>query len=174
MKKKTRLDILKELDEYKTFGMQLVEAMNEKGYSKSKLSEELSERKQYVPEKEIAAWQKDKRYPDITIIYMLCEILDMNPNDLLEAKQLMQEAGLSSINMQAIRVVCRVLDKSILFSYCLVKTLFWTALLSILLNVWTGTASTWGTTLNLNPIAKFIVGIIIFVAAAFGTYSSLL
>ena len=46
MKKKTRLDILKELDEYKTFGMQLVEAMNEKGYSKSRLSEELSERKQ--------------------------------------------------------------------------------------------------------------------------------
>ena len=34
MKKKTRLDILKELDEYKTFGMQLSEAMNEKGYSK--------------------------------------------------------------------------------------------------------------------------------------------
>ena len=98
----------------------------------------------------------------------------MNPNDLLEAKQLMQEAGLSSINMQAIRVVCRILDKSILFSYCLIKTLFWIVLLSILLNTWTTTASTWGTTLNLSPIAKFIVGIIIFIAAAIGTYASLL
>ena len=174
MKKNTKLDILKELDEYKTFGMQLSEAMNEKGYSKSRLSEELSQRKQYVPEKEIEAWQKDRKYPDITIIYMLAEMLDMNPNDLLEAKQLMQEAGLSSINMQAIRVVCRILDKSILFSYCLIKTLFWIVLLSILLNTWTTTASTWGTTLNLSPIAKFIVGIIIFIAAAIGTYASLL
>ena len=103
MKKKTKLDILKELDEYKTFGMQLVEAMNEKGYSKSRLSEELSQRKQYFSEKEIESWQKDRKYPDITVIYMLAEMLDIHPNDLLEAKQLMQEAGLSSINMQAIR-----------------------------------------------------------------------
>lgn len=174
MKKKTKLDILKELDEYKTFGMQLVEAMNEKGYSKSRLSEELSQRKQYVPEKEIEAWQKDRKYPDITVIYMLAEMLDIHPNDLLEAKQLMQEAGLSSINMQAIRVVCRVLDKSILFSYCIIKTVFWLILLSALFTAWSRAAVAWGSVLEMSLLAKIIVGIIILILAAFGTYSSLL
>ena len=40
MKKKTKLDLLKELDNYKTFGIQLKEGMEEKGYSRQRLSEE--------------------------------------------------------------------------------------------------------------------------------------
>ena len=86
MKKKTKLDLLKELDNYKTFGAQLKEGMDAKGYSRQRLSEELSSKKLYVSEKDVDNWQKDKIYPDITTIYLICEMLELNPNDLLLAK----------------------------------------------------------------------------------------
>ena len=172
MKKKTKLDILKELDSYKTFGQQVKNAMEEKGYSRQRLSEELSSKKLYVSEKDVDNWQKDKAYPDITTIYLISEMLDLNPNDLLIAKQLMQEAGIASINMQLIRVICRILDKSILFSYWLIKTIFWIVILEVLVSAWSGAMDY--TEVVINPVMKVVVSIIIAILAGIGNYISLL
>lgn len=172
MKEKTKLDILKELDSYKTFGQQVKNAMDEKGYSRQRLSEELSSKKLYVSEKDVDNWQKDKTYPDITTIYLISEMLDLNPNDLLTAKQLMQEAGIASINMQLIRVICRILDKSILFSYWLIKTIFWIVILEVLVSAWSGAMDY--TEVVINPVMKVVVTIIIAILAGIGNYISLL
>lgn len=169
MKKKTKLDLLKELDDYKTFGTQLKEAMDKKGYSRLKLSEVLSSKKLYISEKDVDNWQKDKVYPDITTIYLICEILELNPNDLLLAKQLMQEAGLGSINMQLIRVVCGVLNKSLVFSYWFVRTLFFTGLVVVLGTSWQGVADTFGISV-VSALGKIIVYTIIAVLAGVANY----
>lgn len=169
MKKKTKLDLLKELDNYKTFGIQLKEGMEEKGYSRQRLSEELSSKKLYVSEKDVDNWQKDKIYPDITTIYLICEMLELNPNDLLLAKQLMQEAGLGSINMQLIRVVCGVLNKSLVFSYWLVRTLFFTVLVIALVASWQGIADTLCISMS-STIGKIIIYTIIAILAGVANY----
>jgi transcriptional regulator with XRE-family HTH domain len=132
MKKKDQLKILKELDEYKTFGKQLREAMDLHGYSRSRIQDELSEQKLYATEKEIANWENDKSYPDITTIYKLAEMLDLDPNNLLKAKQLMQEAALGSIDMLTIRVVCGVLEKSLVFAFWTGRFIFWSALIILI------------------------------------------
>lgn len=169
MKKKTKLDLLKELDNYKTFGIQLKEGMEEKGYSRQRLSEELSSKKLYVSEKDVDNWLKDKIYPDITTIYLICEMLELNPNDLLLAKQLMQEAGLGSINMQLIRVVCGVLNKSLVFSYWIVRTLFFTGLVIALGASWEGVADAYGISV-VTALGKIIVYTIIAVLAGVANY----
>lgn len=90
-KKEEKIKILKQLDEYKTFGTQISEGMYKQGYSKQALSEVLIQRGHYIVEKTIAKWQKDLAYPDITVMYILAEVLELNINNLLAAKQLMQQ-----------------------------------------------------------------------------------
>jgi hypothetical protein len=77
----------------------LVERILDKGYQ--------------VDEKTIKYWEKDALYPDITMIYILAEILELSPNDLLLAKQYMYEAGLNAVDMMTMRVVCNLIDVSI-------------------------------------------------------------
>lgn len=108
----------KKLGEFKTFGQYILEARDKKGYSRLSLIEKIVDKGYDVSEKEVKLWEKDLWYPDITMIYELAEILDIHPNDLLEAKQLMQEAGLSAIDMVTMRVVCKFIDVSIM-------TVFW-------------------------------------------------
>ena len=108
----------KKLGEFKTFGQYILEARDKKGYSRLSLIEKIVDRGYDVSEKEVKLWEKDLWYPDITMIYELAEILDIHPNDLLESKQLMQEAGLSAIDMATMRVVCKFIDVSIM-------TVFW-------------------------------------------------
>ena len=127
--KNEKLEILRQLDEYKTFGTQLAEGMKIKGYSKQALSEELISRNHYIVEKTIARWQRDLEYPDITIIYLLAEILDLNVNNLLIAKQLMQKYGLASINMELMKKVCKFFDKSLVFAYYFIKIGIWVGLI---------------------------------------------
>ena len=135
-RKNEKLEILRQLDEYKTFGTQLSEGMKIKGYSKQALSEELISRHHYVVEKTIAKWQKDTEYPDITIIYILAEVLDLNVNNLLAAKQLMQRYGLASINMELMKKICKFFDKSLVFAYYFIKIGFWVGLIIALCLVW--------------------------------------
>ena len=96
-------------------------------------------------------------------------MLKLNPNDLLLAKQLMQEAGLGSINMQLIRVVCRLLDKSLVFSYWLVRTLFFTVLVIALVASWQGIADTLCISMS-STIGKIIIYTIIAILAGVANY----
>lgn len=159
-KNKEKLEILKQLDEYKTFGTQLSEAMYRQGYSKQALSEELIKRGHYIVEKTIDKWQKDLAYPDITIMYILAEILELNINNLLISKQLMQQMGLSSINMVLIKKICKFFDKSLVFAYYFIKIGLWVGLILALCVVW-----------GLKP--NIFVLIIFAILAGFGTYYSL-
>ena len=135
-RKSEKLEILRQLDEYKTFGTQLTEGMKIKGYSKQALSEELISREHYIVEKTIARWQRDLEYPDITIIYILAEVLELNVNNLLIAKQLMQKYGLASINMELMKKICKFFDKSFVFAYYFIKIGIWVGLIFILGLVW--------------------------------------
>lgn len=126
----------KKLGEFKTFGEFLKEGMDNKGISVSTLEEILAEMKNPHTEKEIKLWTKDAYYPDITTIYMLSEIFEIHPNDFLEAKQNMQEAGLNAIDMITMRVVCNFIDISIWKLHIINNILFWLLLCVGFIYVW--------------------------------------
>lgn len=127
---------LEKLNKIKTFGSLIAEGRERKGYSKSTLSDKIANKKIYVSEKTISLWEKDLRYPDITMIYILAELLDINPTQLLTAKQLMQESGLNAIDMVTMRVVCKMFDMSIMGIFYLNRILFWIGLILALAYVW--------------------------------------
>lgn len=127
----------KKIGEFKTFGEYIREGRDKKGYSTFTLEDMLANRRNSVPERTIKLWEKDAVYPDITTIYMLAEILEIHPNDLLEAKQNMQEAGLNSVDMLTMRVICNFIDISIWKLHIINNILFWVILISILFYVWT-------------------------------------
>ena len=159
MFKRDRVKALKELEECDTFGNQIKKAMDLHGYGVLRIQEELGNQKIYASEKDIRAWLKDRKYPDITIIYKLCEMLDMNPNELIKAKQLMQEAGLASIDMVTISVVCKFLDKSFVFAFYLGRTMFWFILFSLIPYTWS-----WANMPILSFLGRLIVAIIFTIA----------
>lgn len=131
-----RKEAIEKLNNMKTFGMMILEARDKCGMSRLTLSEKLSTKKLYASEREISLWEKDAKYPDITTIYALSEFLKINPTDLLEAKQLFQEAGLSVIDMVTMRVVCKIFDISIMGIFYLNRILIWVILIGILISVW--------------------------------------
>lgn len=108
----------KKIGEFKTFGQYIIEGRDKQGLSRFSLVEKIANKGYEVSEKEIKLWERDAWYPDITMIYLLAEILEIHPNDLLLAKQFMQEAGLNAIDMVTMRVVCKFVDISIM-------TVFW-------------------------------------------------
>lgn len=126
----------KKMGEFKTFGEYIKEGRNNLNISKFTLAERIIDRGQYATEKDVTLWEKDAWYPDITIIYLLAEILEIHPNDLLKAKQLMQEAGLNSIDMLTMRVVCNFIDVSIWKIHQVNQVLFWVMLIICLAVAW--------------------------------------
>ncbi len=114
---KQQKEAMDQLNNLKTFGVQIREGRDKCGYSKSRLAEELTDRRHTVTEKDIARWERESRYPDIDLIYKLAEKLKLDPNEMLHAKQVMQEAGLNLVDMISIRTVCKILDGSIWFFY---------------------------------------------------------
>lgn len=119
----------KKIGEFKTFGEYISEGRDKKGYSISTLEDILAKKKCSTPEKTIKLWEKDAAYPDITTIYVLAEVLEIHPNDLLEAKQNMQEAGLNAIDMLTMRVICNFIDISIWKLHIINNILFWVFLI---------------------------------------------
>jgi transcriptional regulator with XRE-family HTH domain len=103
----------KKFGEFKTFGEYILEGRDKKGLSRLSLVERILDKGYQVDEKTIKYWEKDALYPDITMIYILAEILELSPNDLLLAKQYMYEAGLNAVDMMTMRVVCNLIDVSI-------------------------------------------------------------
>ena len=126
----------KKIGEFKTFGEYLKEGMDAKGISIASLEDKLAQKGSSHPEREIKLWLKEAAYPDITTIYKLSEIFEIHPNDLLEAKQNMQEAGLNAIDMFTMRVICNFIDVSIWRLHIINNILFWVLLIAGLCYVW--------------------------------------
>lgn len=126
----------KKFGEFKTFGEYLKDGMDEKGISILSLEDKLAEKKNPHTEKEIKLWTKDAYYPDITTIYMLAEIFEIHPNDLLEAKQNMQEAGLNAVDMITMRVICNFIDISIWKLHIFNNIMFWILLCGSFMYIW--------------------------------------
>ena len=114
---KQQKEAMEQLNNLKTFGMQIREGRDKCGYSKSRLAEELTDRRHTVTEKDIARCERESRYPDIDLMYKIAEKLKLDPNEMLHAKQVMQEAGLNLVDMISIRTFCKLLDGSIWFFY---------------------------------------------------------
>ena len=133
---KKRREALERMNSMKTFGQLVSEGRDKYGISKSSLVDKITSRKEYVTEKDITLWEKDLAYPDITIIYMIAEILKINPTDLLEAKQIFQTSGLNAIDMVTMRVVCKLCDISIMAIFYLNRVLFVVGLLAALVITW--------------------------------------
>lgn len=126
----------KKLGEFKTFGEYIKEGMEKKDYSIDMLEDMIAKKGYEISGKQIKYWQKDAAYPDITMIYVLAELLELNPNELLLAKQYMQEAGLSSIDMMVMRVVCNLIDTTIWKIHQIMTIGIWVILLILYLLVW--------------------------------------
>mgnify|MGYP002555443504 CR=1 FL=1 len=72
---KQQKEAMEQLNNLKTFGMQIREGRDKCGYSKSRLAEELTDRRHTVTEKDIARWERESRYPDIDLMYKIAEKL---------------------------------------------------------------------------------------------------
>ncbi len=101
------------IDNMKTFGMMLSDAFKNQGVDYDELSQELSDQTHLVNPKIIKSWEEDKLYPDISIIYKLCEKYKLNPNEMLLAKQVMQECGVASVNVRLMKNISAVIEVSI-------------------------------------------------------------
>lgn len=65
----------KKIGEFKTFSEYLKDSMENKGISIETLEDIFVQRKDPHTEKEIKYWLKEAKYPDITDIYILAEVL---------------------------------------------------------------------------------------------------
>lgn len=133
----------KKFGEFKTFGQYILEGRDKKGLSRLSFIERIIDKGQMVDERRVKNWERDAEYPDITMIYIIAEILEIHPNDLLEAKQFMYEAGLNSIDMFTMRVIGNIIDISIWKIHCFMNVFKWFILLGILGYVWGGIVIPW-------------------------------
>ncbi len=136
--RKEQKEAMEQLKNLKTFGEMIREGRNKCGFSKSSLAEILTDRYELVTERDISKWERDAKYPDITLIYKICDKLKLDPNEMLKAKLIMQESGLNSIDMVWIRTICKLLDMSIWGAYYLCRVIIivvlgW-ALITVLIN----------------------------------------
>lgn len=128
----------KKYGEFKTFGKYILEGRDKQGLSRLSLVERIIDKGYKVDEREVKHWEKDAAYPDITMIYVLAEILEIHPNDLLLAKQYMYEAGLNAIDMITMRVICNFIDVSIWKIHCFWSVFKWVLLIGFLITAWGG------------------------------------
>lgn len=126
----------KKIGEFTTFSEYLQKGMEIKDYTIYNLMDIFEKRNVHHTEKEIKFWIKEAKYPDISDIYILAEVLELSPNDLLEAKQNMQEAGLNAVDMLTMRVVCNLIDVSIWKLHIINNVLFWVFLVGTCGTVW--------------------------------------
>lgn len=126
----------KKFGEFKTFGEYILEGRDNKGLSRLSLVERIIDKGHEMDEKTVKLWEKDALYPDITMIYVLSEILEIHPNDLIEAKQFMYEAGLNSIDMLAMRIICGTINTTIWKVHCFFNVFKWYILILALKIAW--------------------------------------
>lgn len=125
MSKNREFKTRKKFGEFKTFGEYILEGRDKQGLSRLSLVERIIDKGHEVDERTVKLWEKDALYPDITMIYVLSEILEIHPNYLIQAKQDMYEAGLNSIDMIAMRALCGVLDTTIWKIHCFINVFKW-------------------------------------------------
>lgn len=136
MSQKRDFKARKKFGEFKTFGEYILEGKDKKGLSRLSLVDLIIDKGHKVDEKDVRLWEKDALYPDITMIYVLAEILEIHPNDLIQAKQDMYEAGLNSIDMIVMRAICGVVDTSIWKVHCFFNVFKWYILILALKIAW--------------------------------------
>ncbi|MBO5397544.1 MAG: hypothetical protein J6A36_01220 [Clostridia bacterium] len=153
MKRERDFKAKKKYGEFKTFGEYILEGRDKQGLSRLSLVERIIDKGQQVDERTVKLWEKDALYPDITMIYILSEILEIHPNDLILAKQYMYEAGLNGIDMMLMRVVCNFIDVSIWKIHCFFNVFKWFILFWIL-------GSKYGISVPWLMIVMFILSII--------------
>jgi len=136
MSKKRDFKARKKYGEFKTFGQYILEGKDKQGLSRLSLVERIIDKGQKVDERTVRLWEKDALYPDITMIYILAEILEIHPNDLIQAKQDMYEAGLNGIDMIMMRAICGIVDTSIWKIHCFFNVFKWFILIALLRIVW--------------------------------------
>lgn len=136
MSKKRDFKAKKKFGEFTTFGQYIVEGRDKQGLSRLSLVDRIIDKGQNVDEKTVILWEKDALYPDVTMTYILAEILEIHPNDLILAKQYMYEAGLNAIDMIFMRAICGIIDISIWKIHCFLNVFKWYVLLIILKKAW--------------------------------------
>lgn len=66
--------------------------------------------KNTITKKKLKNWINDADFPNLDAIYLLAEVLDMNPNDLLEAKNKTQDGMRKKTSPAARRMIGKALD----------------------------------------------------------------
>ncbi len=66
--------------------------------------------KNTITKKNLRNWMNDKDFPNLDSIYLLSEVLDMNPNDLLEAKNKFQDGMRKKTSPATRRLIGKALD----------------------------------------------------------------
>lgn len=136
MSNKREFKTHKKFGEFKTFGEYILEGRDKQGLSRLSLVERIIDKGHEVDERTVKLWEKDALYPDITMLYVLAEILEIHPNDLIEAKQFMYEAGLNSIDMLAMRIMCGTINTTIWKVHCFFNIFKWYVLILALKLAW--------------------------------------
>lgn len=66
--------------------------------------------KNTITKKQLKNWMRDKDFPNLDSIYILSEVLDINPNDLLEAKNKTQDGMRKKTSPALRRLIGKALD----------------------------------------------------------------
>lgn len=85
-----------------TLGIMIKEAREDKKLDYIKLADLM--RKLNVDEKKISNWEKGYNFPNLDQIYKLAEILELNPTEMLEIRNKIQNSNLKPPNEAARRV----------------------------------------------------------------------
>ena len=74
------------MEEKNKFGAYIREKRNARGLSQKDLASRL-----YITESAVSKWERGKSYPDITLITLLCEILQVSEHELITASDDVQQ-----------------------------------------------------------------------------------
>lgn len=77
-------------------GKLIKEAREKKGLSIEELTWKLN--KPNITKKLVTNWEKGQEFPDLDNIYLLAQILDLNPNELLNKRLTIQDESIHEIN----------------------------------------------------------------------------
>ena len=61
-----------------------------------------------IPKRKVKGWEKDTYYPDLDEIYKIAALLNLNPNEMLEARDTKQKSTVREVNPSARRMGERI------------------------------------------------------------------
>lgn len=63
-----------------------------------------------LPKNKVKGWEKNTVYPNLDEIYKIAQILELNPNEMLEARDRKQKSTIKEVNPSARRMGARVFN----------------------------------------------------------------